>query len=95
MAPPYCTSGASPWRDRIVSVRETVEAELGPSWFGWHGHRYVSLAGVGYFDSLHGQPGAAPNGVEIHPVLAVCFGKGCALADLSIDEDRRLSQKAR
>jgi hypothetical protein len=47
------------------------------------------------FDSLHGQPGAAPNGVEIHPVLAVCFGKGCALADLSIDEDRRLSQKAR
>jgi hypothetical protein len=25
--------------------------------------------GVGFFDSVHGQPGVAPNGIELHPVL--------------------------
>src|ERR1019366_2704804 len=25
------------------------------------------------------QMGVAPNGIELHPVLAMCFGRGCAL----------------
>ena len=45
---------------------------------GWR-HETVSLAGPAYIDYLHGQMGVAPNGIEIHPVLAMCFGKGCAL----------------
>jgi hypothetical protein len=89
VAPPYCTANTSVWRDRIVAVRDTVEAEIGPSWIGWDGRRFVSLAGVGYFDSAHGQPGVAPNGIEIHPVLAICFGKGCVLPDLALAEARR------
>jgi hypothetical protein len=31
----------------------------------------VELDGVGFFDFLHGQRGMAPNGVELHPVLAI------------------------
>jgi len=29
----------------------------------------AQIIGVGFFDTLHGQNGVAPNGVELHPVL--------------------------
>lgn len=31
----------------------------------------ATLAGVGFLDRIHGQRGVAPNGVELHPVLAL------------------------
>src|SRR5256884_7061537 len=31
----------------------------------------VVVTGVGFFDFLHGQTGAAPNGIELHPVLKI------------------------
>jgi hypothetical protein len=31
----------------------------------------VRLTGVGFFDRAHGQTGAAPNVIELHPVLKV------------------------
>lgn len=30
----------------------------------------ATITGVGYFDTIHGQTGHAPNGIEIHPVLS-------------------------
>jgi hypothetical protein len=33
----------------------------------------VRITGVGFFDYIHGQRGVAPNGIELHPVLAVEF----------------------
>jgi hypothetical protein len=79
--PPGCTGEHSPWRARIAEVRAVVDDVVGQSLIGW-GHRTISMTGVGYMDSLHGQPGVAPNGMEIHPVLAICFGKGCDLPDI-------------
>src|SRR5260370_29474065 len=29
------------------------------------------VTGVGFFDFLHGQTGAAPSGIELHPVLKI------------------------
>jgi hypothetical protein len=37
----------------------------------------VTLTGVAFFDRIHGQRGVAPNGIELHPVLA--FQAGCAV----------------
>jgi hypothetical protein len=37
----------------------------------------VSLVGVGFFDKPHRQTGHAPNAVELHPVVGICFGVGC------------------
>ncbi len=34
----------------------------------------VHLAGVGFFDFIHGQTGVAPNGIELHPVLSFSPG---------------------
>lgn len=31
----------------------------------------ATITGVGFFDVIHGQTGVAPNGIELHPVLAV------------------------
>ena len=31
----------------------------------------VEIEGIGFFDVLHGQTGVAPNGIEIHPILAI------------------------
>jgi hypothetical protein len=36
----------------------------------------VDVTGVGFWDSLHGQPGVAPNGIELHPVLG--FSGACS-----------------
>ena len=79
--PPSCTDDSSPWHDKIVAVRSAILADLPPTALIGSRHELISLAGVGYIDSLHGQPGVAPNGIEIHPVLSICFGKGCALPE--------------
>ena len=34
-------------------------------------HRDSEVTGVGFFDFKHGQTGVAPNGIELHPVLAI------------------------
>ena len=36
-------------------------------------HPLVVITGVGFFDYLHFQSGAAPNGIELHPILDVEF----------------------
>jgi len=33
----------------------------------------VEVHGVGFFDFLDGQPGSAPNGIELHPVTSINF----------------------
>jgi hypothetical protein len=35
----------------------------------------VTLTGIAFYDRIHGQRGVAPNGIELHPVLA--FQAGC------------------
>ena len=38
----------------------------------------ATIRGIGFFDKIHGQTGVAPNGIEIHPVLKICFeGEDC------------------
>ena len=38
----------------------------------------ATIRGIGFFDKIHGQTGVAPNGIELHPVLKICFeGEDC------------------
>lgn len=41
------------------------------------------VTGVGFFDFLHGQTGAAPNGIELHPVLKIELESGSGLPSVS------------
>jgi len=72
---PSCVGKISPERSKIVAARR------------WFNHHYaagsdfkmagqsVIVTGVGFFDYLHGQTGAAPNGIELHPVVALTAGR--------------------
>lgn len=43
----------------------------------------VVVTGVGFFDFPHGQTGAAPNGIELHPVLKIELESGSGLPSVS------------
>ena len=47
----------------------------------------VRITGVGMFDYSHGQTGAAPNGIELHPVLDISFDS-VARPDFEVAADR-------
>ena len=73
-----CTTGSA-WQCLIQRARANVDAQnfnLQPG-VGRNFNQIVSVIGVGFFDPEHGQYGAAPNTIELHPLLGICFGAGC------------------
>jgi len=65
---------SSPFLPSIRYVRSKFTAAYHPTDFWSRPNATVQVTGVGYFDFIHGQSGVAPNGIELHPVLAVRFG---------------------
>jgi hypothetical protein len=66
----------------LESARADLVAALGGPPTGSRYHdlsppRCITLTGVAFFDRIHGQRGVAPNGIELHPVLA--FQASCDL----------------
>lgn len=75
-----CTKGTA-WQCLISKARAAVDAKLTLAPLtGKVEKLVVSVAGVAFFDTEHSQFGAAPNAIELHPVLEICFGAGCSLA---------------
>ena len=68
-----CTkAGQSSQREAMLSARQSFVAVCGqPSSRFRTCLARVEITGVGFFDFLHGQTGVAPNGIELHPVLAI------------------------
>src|SRR5262249_38483951 len=57
---PACTGRATPTRRRqMAQARSRVRV-----------CSRARVTGVAFFDFIHGQTGVAPNGIELHPVLA-------------------------
>ena len=70
--PPDPSCSTSPKRSEFAATRAALVQCFGEP------HRWrklppitVTLTGVLYFDPIHGQTGVAPNGAELHPLLAV------------------------
>lgn len=63
---PTCAKGSNK-EATFTGLRQTLDFLLGPHDDGIP----VEIEGVGFFDFLHGQTGVAPNGIELHPVLAI------------------------
>ena len=76
---PGCLSQQSPWRSQVRAVRAAFDDQHEASGRMKSASDVVSLVGVAFFDVLHGQAGVAPNGIELHPVLEICFGRDCRL----------------
>lgn len=74
---PNCMPASGPWQSFVKTVRSTFDARH-PASSGWsYPSETITIKGVGFFDAMHGQTGVAPNAIELHPVLGICFGAGC------------------
>ena len=81
-----CIVGATPsFQEKMNAARGALVSRCGlPSGRLFTALRgTASLTGVGFFDRIHGQNGQAPNGIELHPVLA--FSADCGTAALLPD----------
>ena len=63
-----CSSG---FAERFTSVRQVLFDRVNAP--GGERRPLIWITGVAFFDFLHHQRGVAPNGIELHPVLAVEF----------------------
>lgn len=71
---PGCVSSASPWKAQITAARSYITSRYSASISRWHYvYRAVNIKGLGFFDEEHGVTGAAPNQIELHPVIYVRF----------------------
>ena len=75
---PLCAQ-QSPLLSQINGARSAVDARLGLTFTNVAENAIVSVRGVGFFDFYHSQAGQARNGIEVHPVTAVCFSLNCSL----------------
>src|SRR5438270_11078879 len=68
---PQFVSAASRWAKEIAETRKEVVAKLRPGPTYTRVSHRVRIKGVGFFNRIHGMVGAAPNGLELTPVLEI------------------------
>lgn len=71
---PHCYNGVDPGvAAKFRDARSKLDQVMRGSSRGVRGEQSfeVSIIGVGFFDFMRGQHGMAPNGLELHPVLAL------------------------
>jgi len=67
-----CSSGATQGaKTRMKNARNAFVATCGvPGKSSFRKLKGIAtIRGIGFFDSIHGQRGVAPNGIELHPAL--------------------------
>jgi hypothetical protein len=71
---PGCVSSSSPWKAGITAARNYVTGRYWVSLDRWHYlYKKIDIKGLGFFDEEHGVTGAAPNKIELHPVIYIRF----------------------
>lgn len=77
---PVCAQGSALYT-QLTSVRSTIdEAYPNITTSGIQVNRPVTLEGVPFFDYVPNYAtDESPDGIELHPILALCFGSNCTL----------------
>jgi hypothetical protein len=70
---PTCVGANSPFAGQIASARANFDAKFTATSSFQTANLPVRVTGVGFFDFFHHQHGAAPNVIELHPVLKIDF----------------------
>ncbi len=70
---PGCVASGSPFAVPIASARAKFDSRLTATSSFQNANVSVQVTGVGFFDFAHGQHGAAPNVIELHPILDIVF----------------------
>jgi len=71
---PGCVGAGSLFAAQIANARAEFERHFTATTSFQTANVPVQVTGVGFFDFPHGQHGAAPNIIELHPVLGIAFG---------------------
>ncbi|HWZ44116.1 MAG TPA: alkaline phosphatase family protein [Candidatus Saccharimonadales bacterium] len=82
---PSCVGSTSPFLSAITNVRAKFDAMFTATTSFQTANIPVQITGVGMFDFPHGQSGAAPNQIELHPVLDIVFNPSSAAPDFSMN----------
>jgi hypothetical protein len=60
----------------ITQVRRAIDQYFGGPIIGRHPvNTPITITGIPFFDKIHDQEGVAPNGIELHPLLSIDFGR--------------------
>ena len=70
---PGCVGNGSPFAGSIASARAKFDSQFTATSSFQSANVPVQVTGVGFFDFAHGQHGAAPNVIELHPILDIVF----------------------
>jgi hypothetical protein len=71
---PACVPSWSRWKDQIRAARSWVNSRFSVSSYSWdYIYRTIKVRGLGFFDEEHGVTGAAPNQIELHPVIMIRY----------------------
>jgi hypothetical protein len=69
---PGCVSSSSLWKAGITAARNYVTGRYWVSLYRWHYlYKKIDIKGLGFFDEEHDVTGAAPNKIELHPVIYI------------------------
>src|SRR5215471_17003997 len=80
---PTCVGSGSPFFAGIQNARAEFDAQLTATTSFQTANIPVRIHGVGMFDFPHGQTGAAPYQIELHPVLDIIFNPPPPIADFT------------
>src|SRR5882762_7331671 len=81
---PACVGAGSPFAARIANARAEFDAHFTATTSFQTANVPVQVTGVGFFDFAHGQHGAAPNIIELHPILDIAFSAPDGGSDFSL-----------
>jgi hypothetical protein len=81
---PSCVGAASRFAAQITSARAQFDAQFSVTSSFQTANIPVRVTGVGFFDFFHHQHGAAPNIIELHPVLDIQFNPSPASGDFAL-----------
>lgn len=70
---PRCVDQGSPFYKAIGQARRGFNTRMRVTRSFKRSRMTIAVTGLGFFDDVHGQSGVAPNGIELHPVLAIQF----------------------
>ena len=70
---PACVGASSPFLAGIKNARAEFDAVFNVTTTFQSTNTPVHIKGVGFWDTVHGQTGVAPNGIEVHPILDITF----------------------
>jgi hypothetical protein len=75
---PSCVGSGSVFASGISKARAAFDAKHTATSSFQTANETVTVTGAGFFDLPHGQTGVAPNAIEIHAILDICWGTNCA-----------------